>query len=140
MKTEYLNRTVTINRDSLEQAVNDLGLELVHALNAGITDTILGALATKLTRRKIVRILFGDRDEAVTIRGEDFAAKEMEVLRELYDGGVLSAEAQDAGHDPVYNLCGRTVELLLHLEDKLFGSDHVEEHEAEGKEKEETDG
>ena len=139
MKNEYLSRTVTLNRKSLERAVNDTGVDLAMGRDGDLIEVTLAALATKITRSKLCRAMFGDSDEPVTILGSDFASKELEALREVYEDGATTAKKMEANCAPVFDLCGRAVELLLHLEDKLFGSDHVEEHESVKNEKEDTD-
>ena len=137
MKNEYLSRSVTINRKSLETLVKEVGEALVPKEDVGIKETMLLAVASGSITCFLREDLFGGSDEAITVRGEDFAAKELAALRKLR--GYADEAGAVAGNGAAkYLLSGLALYVVTELEDKLFGSDHVEEHEAVENEKEET--
>lgn len=137
MKSEYLNRSVTINHKSLETLVEEVGKDLVEEGDVGIKETMILAVASGSITCFLREDLFGESDEAITVRGEDFAAKELAALRKLSDCAD-EADALTPGKDVTkYVLAGLALYVVARLEDKLFGSDHVEEHEAVKNKKEE---
>ena len=109
-----------------------------------IVDIIVLAAASKLMLEAVTQEAFGgDKSEVVTLRGEDYAVKAKAALDRV---AACAMETQTVRKEEseslarVFHVIGACAYLSALVEDKLFGSDHVEEHEAEGKEKEETDG
>lgn len=137
MKNEYLTRTATIVPENVEKLVTEVGGDLVERDEVGLHDTLAIGIAGLTVKGALGREIFGESTEAVTISGAEFAAKAATAARNLFGSAM---EADDAlppeGRDinNVFRLMGTISVLLLGVADKLFDSDHVEEHEAVKKE------
>ena len=136
MKNEYLTREATISAESLTNLLTEIGTEMVDRDCVDLRETVGIGLTAVLVRHALTHELFGDAPDetgAVTVSGADFAAKEMSVLRDVWH---LASEAVQEGHQfgASLRLGGTVAALLLSVEDKLFDSDHVEEHEPVKKE------
>jgi hypothetical protein len=140
MKNEYLTRTATIAPENIRHLLKEVGEALMSRDDVALIETIGIGLTTRIVYAHLTRALFGDSEEAITLRGEDFAAKEMAIFRALWS--CVDDVAEELKDDePSSNVIGNTFRmigtaaaLLLGVEDKLFDSDHVEEHEAVKKE------
>lgn len=137
MKTEYLNRAVTISRDSLHELMLSMAKEKVGTADSleGMMQSASYAATLTLVEDALSAELFPD-DRAITIRGEDYAVKAHTALRGL----VVTICDFKGRHDFTMGLAetvlGEQLTAFFEVEDKLFGSDHVEEHEAVKNEKE----
>ena len=140
MKKEYMNRTATIGPKNIHNLLKEVGESLVARDDVDLLETIGIGLTSNLVNARLTKELFGDSEEAITLRGEDFAAKEMAIFRAIW--GCVDDVVEDLKDDGVssnvigntFRMMGTAAALLLGVEDKLFDSDHVEEHEAVKKE------
>lgn len=140
MKNEYLNRTATIGPKNIHRLLTEVGEAIVDRDDVDLLETIGIGLTTNLVDAHLTNELFGDSEEAITLRGEDFAAKEMAIFRAIWScvDAVAEKHKDDETSSNVigntFRMMGTAAALLLGVEDKLFDSDHVEEHEAVKKE------
>ena len=137
MKNEYLTRTATIVPENVEKLVAEVGSDLVARDDVDLRDTLGIGIVGVTVKGALVEEIFGESTEAVTISGAEFAAKAAAAARHLFGNAMeandaLPPEGRNINH--VFNLMGTVSVLLLGVEDKLFDSDHVEEHEAVKKE------
>ena len=136
MKNEYLNRAATFTAKNIHNLLKEVGESLVTRDDVDIVETIGIGLSSNLINVCMVDDLFaGNTDEAITLRGEDFAAKEMAILRSVWaQVDAVTTDLENDGDADVigntFRMMGTIATLLLGLEDKLFDSDHVEEHKA----------
>lgn len=131
MKTEYLNRAVTISRDSLHELGLSMAKEKIGAADSleGVAESIRFAAAMAIGEDALSAELFTD-DNATTIRGEDYAVKAYTALRNAAAGADDFAEKHDSDAVVSAAVLGELTTVFFEVEDKLFGSDHVEEHES----------
>lgn len=140
MKNEYLTRTATIVPENVEKLVVEVGGDLVTRDEVGLRDTLAIGIVGVTVKGALVREIFGETTEAVTISGAEFAAKAATAARNLFGSALEASETRPKevrSINDVFRLMGTVSVLLLGIEDKLFDSDHVEEHKAV--KKEETD-
>lgn len=142
MKTEYLNRTATFTAKNLHKLFEEAGEEVVLRPDADLVDILTLAAASKLMLEAVTQEAFGgDRSAVVTLRGEDYAVKAKAALDRVAACAMATqTDRKEEGESlaRVFHVIGACAYLSALVEDKLFGSDHVEEHEAVSKE--ETDG
>ena len=137
MKKEYMNRTATIGPKNVEKLVAEVGSDLVARDEVDLHDTLSIGIVGLAVKGALVREIFGESTEAVTISGAEFAAKAATAACHLFSSAMeandaLPPEGRDINH--VFRLMGIVSVLLLGVGAKLFDSDHVEEHEAVKKE------
>lgn len=136
MKKEYMNRTATIGPKNIHNLLKEVGESLVSRDDVDLIETIGIGITTNLVHAHLTKELFGGSEEAITLSGENFAAKEMSVFRAIW--GCVDDAVEDIKDDEdssnvignTFRMMGTAAALLLGIEDKLFDSDHVEEHKA----------
>lgn len=141
MKNEYLSRTVTSTAKNIDKLFEEAGTELVARSDVDLVDTITLATASRLMHEAVGHEVFGGTtQESVTLRGEDFSVKATIALDRIASCAMSAHTDRNEGDSVarVFNVVGACAYLKAMVEDKLFGSDHVEEHEAVENEKEET--
>ena len=140
MKNEYLCRTATFTTKNIEKLFEEAGEELVGRPECDIVDVLTIAAASRFMRDAIsVELSTGGENTAVSMRGEDFAVKTDLALARIGRASMYShTERVDGEEDAtltrVFAVLGACVCLGGMVEEKLYGSDHVEEHEAIKKE------
>lgn len=135
MKDEYLHRAATIGPKNIHRLLAEAGEAIVGRDGVDLLETIGIGLTANLVNAHLTNELFGDSEEAITLHGEDFAAKEMAIFRAIWSrvDDVAEKHKNDETYSSVigntFRMMGTAAALLLGVEDKLFDSDHVEEHE-----------
>ena len=130
MKNEYLNRTATFTATNLDNLITEVGDETVGRPDCDVVDVFVLATASRILAEALAADVCSNNDEAITLRGEDFAAKAGAALRRLKNAAMHSHTHMKEGGDSmgrVFNVLGASVYMLLGVEDKLYDSDHVKE-------------
>ena len=142
MRNEYLSRTATFTAENIDKLFYEVGEEVVSRPDADITDTLALAAASRLMAEAVAHEVFGETTQkSVTLRGEDFAVR-VKVATDRVGALAMKAHVDrkedGEGLDRVMRVIGACSFLAALVEEKLFGSDHVEEHKSVNNEKEET--
>lgn len=143
MKNEYLSRTATFTAKNIDKLFEEAGTELVARSDVDLVDTITLATASRLMHEAVSHEVFGETTQrSATLRGEDFSVRATIALDRIASIAMASHTDRDDDVDSVarvFNVVGACTYLKAMVEDKLFGSDHVEEHKSVNSEKEDTD-
>lgn len=138
MKNEYLCRTATFTAKNLDKLFEEMGEELVGRPDCDLMDVLTIATASRLMVEALTNELSaGSKDAPVTLRGEDFAVKAIAAVSRIGRVSMLAhtaREGEDASVSRVFEVIGACAYLTSMVTDKLYDSDHVEEHEATKKE------
>lgn len=143
MKNEYLCRTATFTAKNLDKLFEEIGEELVGRPDCDLRDVLTIATASRLMVEGLtIELSAGSKDTPVTLRGEDFAVKAIAAVSRVGRVSMLAhtdREDEDASVSRVFEIVGACAYLTSLAADKLYDSDHIEEHKAVKNEKEETD-